>query len=260
MWLTLVLLVMAADNPADLLASKERFFTPRIGQAVPRDLTFLDETGKVVQLGDYGNDRPVILVMAYYKCPQLCTLVLNDLVKGLRGVGLFDVGRNLDVVVVSFDPTEKPALAAAKKAAYVADYGRPGAENGFHFLTGEQSQIDLLQEATGFRAVYDPSRKEYAHVRAIMILSPSWKLTHYFTDGAFAPLYLSQALTQATTGKSGSFISNFMQMCFVYDPVTSRYSLNILTAVRIGGVITIATMLGVWLGLWWRARRRPAAV
>src|SRR5262245_66003996 len=98
MWLTLALLVMAADSPADLLASKERFFTPRIGQMVPRDLTFLDEAGNKVKLGDYGNDRPVILVMAYYKCPQLCTLVLNDLVKGLRGVGIFDVGRNLDVV------------------------------------------------------------------------------------------------------------------------------------------------------------------
>ncbi|MGL4549963.1 MAG: SCO family protein, partial [Gemmataceae bacterium] len=228
-------------------------------QNVPRDLAFTDESGKPVTLGDYGNDRPVILVMAYFKCPQLCTLVLNDLVKGLRGVGIFDIGRNLDVVVVSFDPTEKPALAAAKKAAYVEDYGRPGAEKGFHFLTGSQPEIDRLHEATGFRAVWDEGRKEYAHVRAIMVLSPSWKLTHYFTDGAFAPLYLSQALTQATTGKTGSFISNFMQMCFVYDPVTSRYSLNVLTAVRAGGVITIATLLGVWLGLWWRSRRRPAA-
>lgn len=254
MWLTLALL-LSAEGPADLLASKEQFFTPRIGKTVPRDLAFVDEAGRRVTLGDYGGDRPVILVMAYYKCPQLCTLVLNDLVKGLRGVGLFEVGRNLDVVVVSFDPTEKPALAAAKKASYVEEYGKPGAEGGFHFLTGAQPEIDALMDATGFHAVYDSDRKEYAHVRAIMVTSPEWKLTHYFTDGAFAPLYLSQALTQATTGKTGSFLSNFMQMCFVYDPVTSKYSLNVLTAVRVGGVITVAVLLGVWLGLWWRARR-----
>lgn len=251
-------LLLAVETTPDVLASKERFLTPRVGELLPRDLAFVDEAGQSVTLGQYGGDRPVILVMAYYKCPQLCTLVLNDLVKGLRGVGIFDVGRNLDVVVVSFDPSEKPALAAAKKAAYVEDYGRPGAERGFHFLTGEQESINALMEATGFRAVYDPARKEYAHVRAIMVVSPAWKLTHYFTDGAFAPLYLSQALTQATTGKTGSFISNFMQMCFIYDPVTSRSSLNILTAIRIGGVVTIAVMLGVWLGLWWRARGRPA--
>ncbi|NBO92428.1 MAG: SCO family protein [Planctomycetia bacterium] len=259
MLLSLALMLCGTDNPTELLASKDQFLKPRIGQVVPKDLVFTDEEGKSVTLDQYGGDRPVILVLAYYKCPQLCTLVLNDLVKGLRGVGLFDIGRNLDVVVVSFDPSEKPELAAAKKAAYVEEYGRPGAEKGFHFLTGSQESINQLQEATGFRAVYDPQRKEYAHVRAIMIASPTWKLTHYFTDGAFAPLYLSQALTQATTGKTGSFISNFMQMCFVYDPVTSRYSINVMIAVRIGAIITIVTMLGLWLGFWWRARREPAA-
>src|SRR5262249_26301343 len=132
-----------AAGPEDLLASKEKFFTPKLGADVPRDLTFRDETGRTVKLGDYGNDKPVILVLAYYRCPMLCTLVLNDLVKGLRGVP-FLAGREFEVVVVSFDPREKPELAAAKKAAYVADYGKPGGEKGWHFLTGEQPEIDRL--------------------------------------------------------------------------------------------------------------------
>jgi protein SCO1/2 len=244
-----------AESPADLLASKERFFSPKVGAEVPRDIWFVDETGKRVTLGDYGGDRPVILVQAYYRCPQLCTLVLNDLVKGLRGVGLFQPGRNLDVVVVSFDPEEKPELAAAKKAAYVEDYGRPGSEGGWHFLTGEKEQIDRLADATGFHAVWDEEKKQYAHVRAITILSPGWKVTHYFTGGSFAPLYLSQALTQATTGKTGSFLNNFLQMCFIYDPVTSRYSLNILFAIRVGGGVVIALLLLMWLYMGWRAWR-----
>jgi len=251
-------------NPADLLASKERFFQPRIGNVIPGDLAFVDETGKQVTLDQYGKDRPIILVLAYYRCPQICGKTLADLNKALRSIGTYDVGRNLDVVVVSFDPKEVPAQAADYKKHYVELYvgdskqPRPDAEKGFHFLTGQQEQIDRLMEATGFYAVWNPEKGDYAHVRAIMILSPQRKITHYFTEGDYSPLYMSQALNEALTGKSGSFIQNFLLMCFIYDPVQGKNSMTVLTIVRIGGIITIAALGGIWLGMWWRARR-PAA-
>ena len=250
-----------AENPSDLLASKERFLQPRIGNVIPSDLHFRDDKGQEVTLGQYGNDRPLILVLAYYKCPLLCSVVLNDLNKALRGIGMFDVGRNLDVVVVSFDPREKPELAASYKKGHVDLYvgespqPRPDAEKGWHFLTGDQDQIDRLMEETGFYAVWNPEKNDYAHVRAIMVLSPKRKITHYFTEGAFAPLYLSQSLTEAATGKSGSFIQNFLQMCFIYDPVQGKNSMTVLTIIRVGGIVTIAVLVGIWLGVWWRASR-----
>jgi protein SCO1/2 len=249
------------SNPADLLASKERFFSPRIGNVLPSDLPFVNDKGEKVTLGQYGNDRPVVLVMAYYKCPQICSKTLSDLNKALRGLGTYDVGRNLDVVVVSFDPREKPELAAAYKNSHVELYvgesrqPRPDAEKGFHFLTGEQEQIDRLMEETGFYAVWNEEKQDYAHVRAIMILSPKRKITHYFTEGDYAPLYVSQALNEALTGKSGSFIQNFLMMCFIYDPVQGKNSMTVLTIIRIGGILTIAVFAGIWLGVWWRASR-----
>ncbi|MFQ3650594.1 MAG: SCO family protein [Gemmataceae bacterium] len=256
------------NNPADLLASKERFFQPRIGNIVSGDLSFVDDTGKPVTLNKYGNDRPIILVLAYYRCPQICGKTLSDLNKALRGIGTYDVGRNLDVVVVSFDPKEVPAQAADYKKQYVELYvgeskqPRPDAEKGFHFLTGQQEQIDQLMEETGFYAVWNPQKKDYAHVRAIMILSPQRKITHYFTEGDYSPLYMSQALNEALTGKSGSFIQNFLLMCYIYDPVQGKNSMLVLTIVKIGGILTIATLAGIWLGMWWRATRTttPAQV
>ena len=157
----LLLVSPVLAGPEDLLASKEKFFTPRLGDRVPVDLVFRDEAGKQVKLGDYGKTKPVVLVLAYLRCPMLCTLVLNDLVKGLRGVP-FSAGEEYEVVVVSFDAREKPELAKAKKDAYVEEYGRPGSESGWHFLTGEQPEIDRLMEAVGFRAVWDERQQQFA--------------------------------------------------------------------------------------------------
>jgi protein SCO1/2 len=242
-----------AAGPEDLLASKEKFFTPKLGAEVPRDLTFRDETGRTVKLGDYGNDKPVILVLAYYRCPMLCTLVLNDLVKGLRGVP-FLAGREFEVVVVSFDPREKPELAAAKKAAYVADYGKPGGEKGWHFLTGEQPQIDRLMEAVGFRAVWDPQQQQFAHARGIMILTPGRQMARYFLEGYYPPTDLRLALVEASEGRIHAPMDRILLMCFNYNPSTGRYSLAVLNVVRLGGLITVAVVVGFWVVTWRRRR------
>jgi protein SCO1/2 len=259
----------AADG--DLLASKDRYFTPRLGDRLPGDLAFVDEEGKTVRLADYGKDpskprgyRPVILVLAYFRCPMLCTLSLNDLVKGLHGVP-FDAGREFEVVVVSFDAREKPDLARAKKQAYVEDYARPGAEKGWHFLTGDQENIDRLMEAVGFRAVWDEKGQQFAHARGLLILgrdlsSDRLMVTRYFLGGAYPPRDLRLAITEASEGQVGNLMDRVLLMCFNYNPVTGKYSMTILNVVRGSAVVTVALLAGFWLLMWRRARRAAGLI
>jgi protein SCO1/2 len=267
-----ILLAPAAISAAndDLLSSKERYFTPRLGDKLPPDLVFRDEAGKQVRLIDFGKDpaqphgyRPVILVLAYFRCPMLCTLTLNDLVKGLHGVAL-DAGKDFDVVVVSFDARETPELARAKKKAYVEEYGRPGAENGWHFLTGDQENIDRLMEAVGFRAVWDEQGQQFAHARGLLFLgrdleSGQLMVTRYFLGGAFPPRDLRLAITETSEGQVGNVMDRVLLMCFNYNPVTGKYSVAILNAVKIGGLLTVALLVGFWVLMWRRARRRAVA-
>jgi protein SCO1/2 len=139
---------------------------------------FQDETGRPVALREYFGTKPVVLVMGYYRCPRLCSLVLNSLTDGLRDID-YEIGKEFTVVTVSVDPREKPELAAAKKAAYLEKYGRPGAAAGWHFLTGEETPIKNLADAVGFRYAYDSRTDQYAHASGIVILTPTGKIARY---------------------------------------------------------------------------------
>ena len=161
-------------------------FQQRLNEQIPPDLTFRDETGKPVRLGDYFGKRPVILNLVYYQCPMLCGEVLSGLTKSLK-ILKFDVGKQFDVLTVSFDPRETPELAAAKKAQILKNYGRPGAENGWHFLTGEQSSIAALTNAAGFQYQFDPKTGQFAHVAAILVLTPEGKVAQYYYGVEYAP-------------------------------------------------------------------------
>ena len=146
-------------------------YEQRLNVPIPPDLAFRDESGRDVTLGDYFGKRPLVFVLAQYRCPMLCNEVLNGLNEALRGLP-DSAGEGYDVLVVSFDAREKPELAAAKKASYVESYGRPGAENGFHFLTGEQASIDLLTDTVGFRYAYSKPQDRFAHPTGVMVLTP----------------------------------------------------------------------------------------
>jgi protein SCO1/2 len=261
--LLLVLAVPAARGETEaerVAALREKLFTPRLGDQVPLDLTFRDERGQTVTLGDYCGDVPVILVLAYYRCPSLCTLVLTDLVDGLRAPEMsFRAGSEFHVVVVSFDPSEKPDLAAAKKAAYVAEYGRPGAEAGFHFLTGDRRNIDRLTEAVGFKAIWDARQQQYAHARGILVLTPGGKVARYFL-GSFPPRDLRFAVVEASEGKVGSAMDWVRIMCFQYNPDTGKYSAAILRLVRVAGVVTVLGLAGFLYAAWRRSRRAGKGV
>ena len=231
----------------------------RLNEQVPLDLTFRDESGRAVHLGDYVQGKPVVLVLAYFRCPMLCTQVLNGLVSGLRGV-TFDIGREFDVVTVSFDPRDTPDLAAAKKQTYVADYGRPGAAQGWHFLTGEPPVIERLAQAVGFRYHFDERKGEFAHGSGIMILTPQGQIARYFFGIAFNPRDLRLGLVEAADGRIGSPVDQVMLYCFHYDAAIGRYTTAVLTFVRLGAVLVLGSLAGfVWFALRRERQRARAA-
>jgi protein SCO1/2 len=233
----------------------------RLGAAVPLDLPFKDEAGRRVTLGDCTAGKPTVLVLAYYRCPMLCTEVLNGLLAALRATPA-DVGSAFNVVVVSFDPREKPPLAAVKKASYLEGYGRPGADAGWHFLTGDPLAIAALADAVGFRYRYDPDTGQYAHGSGLVVLAPDGTVTRYLLGVRFEPRDLRLALAEASEGKVGSPTDQVLLLCFRYDPATGTYTFAVLRFVKwlsAAAVVGIAGLVGllVWRGH--RTARRRAA-
>lgn len=227
----------------------------RLNQPVPLDLQFRNEAGEPVTLRSLMRGKPVILSLAYYQCPMLCTLVLNGLTAAMKALP-FDAGNEFDVITVSFDPRDTPELAAKKKATYLGEYRRQGAEQGWHFLTGDEASIKALTDAVGFRYNYLPDKGQFAHAAGIMVLTPAGVLSRYFYGVEFAPRDLKFGLMEAADGKIGSPVDQLMLFCFQYDPATGRYTTVVLNAIRVGGVLTLVA-LGLFMVRSWR-RDRPA--
>ncbi len=221
-----------ADVPAALQGVG---FDQRLNEQVPMDVKFTDETGKTVRLGDYFGSKPVILVLAYYQCPRLCTLVLNGLVQGMLEMRL-NAGKDFNVLTVSFDPREDWQLAASKKESYLRRYGRPGAEAGWHFLTGKEDQIKRLTEAVGFRYRFDPVQNQFIHASGIMILTPTGKISRYLYDVHYPGRDLRLGLVEASNNKIGSPVDQILLYCFHYDASVGRYTASIMNIIRLLGV------------------------
>jgi protein SCO1/2 len=236
-------------------------FEQRLNEQVPLDLAFRDEAGRPIRLGDYCHNKPVILVLAYFKCPMLCTEVLNGLVRALLDVPLV-IGKDFNVLTVSFDPRETPEMAAAKKKTYLERFGRPEAEDGWHFLTGEEDAIKRLTEAVGFHYVYDSRNDQFAHASGILVLTPSGKISRYFFDIKYSPRDLRLGLVEASENRIGSPIDQILLFCFHYDPVDGKYGVTIMNFIRLGGVLTVLSIGALFTVLWRqerRGRRRDAA-
>lgn len=244
--LSVSLLFTPSVHAQDAEVLKKVGFDQRLNEQVPLDLKFTDEKGNVVKLGDYFGDKPVVLVLAYYECPMLCTLVLNGLTQAMKEMP-FTAGVEFNVVTVSFNPRETPDLAAAKKKNYLASYSRPGTEEGWHFLTGKPESIDALTQAVGFRYVYDAKQNQYIHTSGIMVLTPTGKISRYFYGITYPARDLRLGLIEASANKIGTPTDQILLYCFHYDPATGKYSASILNFVRFGGVLTVFVMIGmVW--------------
>jgi protein SCO1 len=228
----------------------------RLNAQIPLGLTFKDESGRTVKLGDYFGKRPVILTLNYFECPMLCTEVLNGLTSAL-GTMNFSIGKEFEVVTVSFDPRDTPELAAAKKANYVARYKREGAAAGWHFLTGNEPEISMLTRAVGFRYAYNKAAAQYAHASGIMVLTPEGRLSHYFYGIEYGPRDLRLSLIEAADHKIGSPVDQLLLACFHYDPSTGRYSLAVMRAVRAAGLATLLMIGGAVVIMRRRERKGP---
>jgi protein SCO1/2 len=214
----------------------------KLGSKVPLDLPFRDEAGRAVQLKEYFGSRPLILSFVYYGCEDLCPLVLDGLVRSLRPLS-FNIGDQFDVLTVSFDPRDTPALAAAKKRDFVGQYSRPGAEKGWHFLTGDEAAIKRLTEAAGFRFNYESEKDRFGHAAGILLLTPGGTIARYFYGIEFSPRDLRLGLIEASDGKIASPIDQLLLFCYHYDPVTGKYGLLITNIVRLGGVVTVIALI-----------------
>ncbi len=212
-----------------------------LDQQIPPNLNFRDETGKPVRLGDYFGKKPMILNLVYYNCPMLCGEVLSGLESALR-VLQFDVGKEFDVLTVSFDPRETPDMATKKKAEFLKRYGRAGAAEGWHFLTGPQESIDALTKAAGFQYQYDPKTGQFAHATAIMVLTPDGKIAQYYYGVEYAPKDLRLGLIQASENKIGTLADQVLLYCYHYDPATGKYGAIISRVLQLSGLATILAL------------------
>ncbi|MEA2236380.1 MAG: hypothetical protein QOC81_1104 [Thermoanaerobaculia bacterium] len=216
----------------------------KLDAQLPMDLMLRDESGNVVRLGQYFNHgRPVLLNFMYYRCPMLCPMVMDGIANGLTELR-FDIGKEFDVVTVSMDPRDTPEQATAKKETYVKRYGRFGAANGWHFLTGPESAIKKLTNAVGFQYAYDIKVDQFAHGAVLIAVTPQGRVSRYLYGFEYKARDLRLALVEASSGKIGTASDAILLLCYHYDPATGKYSRSAMNFVRAGGVATILSLAG----------------
>jgi protein SCO1/2 len=241
----------ANDKPPTILNGVG--IAQHLNQQLPLDLTFTDDTGKLVQLGSYFGKKPAILALVYYQCPMLCSEELNGLTSSLLMVDEVP-GRDFNVIVVSIDPNEGTDLAAAKKRSYLRRYGRPETADGWHFMTGTQPNIDALTKAVGFGYVKIPGPDgkltQFAHASAIQIVTPQGKLAQYYMGVEYSPKDIRLGLVEASNNRIGSKVDNILTYCYHYDPQTNKHSLIVARVVQLGGAMTVILLGGfMWIML-----------
>jgi protein SCO1 len=215
-----------------------------LNQQIPLDLGFVDEKGQPVQLRQYFGQKPVIITMVYYTCPMLCSQVLSGLTGTLVSVSAFNVGREFNVVTVSFDPRDTPRAAMDTKTRYLKRYRRAGSEGGWHFLTGKQEQIHALAQALGFRYTWDEQNQQYAHASGIMLLTPDGRIAQYYYGIEYAPRDLRLGIVEASKGKIGTVVDQLLLYCYHYDPTQGKYGVVIFNVLRISALATVLVLGG----------------
>ena len=222
--------------------------TQKLNSQVPLDASFKDENGKTVNLKTLGKDKPIVLAIVFFECRTLCSEVINESVRSLKDVP-FTPGKEFNVVVLSMNPRETPALASEKKSDYMKMYARPESEKGWHFLTGEKKQIDRVANAIGFRYAYDADSDQYAHPNGITFLTPHGKVARYFLNLTYPPRDLKFGLMEASKERIGSPVDQLLLTCFHYDPTVGRYGASIMGIVRLAGGLTVFLLVAMVFSL-----------
>jgi len=218
-------------------------FDQRLDQPLPLETRFKDEEGRDVALGDFFGSKPIVLAFVYFECPMLCTQVLNGLTTSLT-VLTETVGRDFDVVAISFDARETPALANGKKKSHLDRYKRPESAGGWHFLTGDEAAIRAVTDAAGFKFVWDAQTQQFAHPSGIIVATPEGKLSRYFFGIEYAPRDVKFALMESSAGRIGNMVDQLLLYCYHYDPASGSYGFVAMGAVRVGGALTVLALVG----------------
>jgi len=236
--------IPAGEKPRDL---EEVRIDQRLNESLPLDAVFRDENGNEVKLGSYFGNKPVVLAFVYYSCPMLCNQVLNGMTSGLDVLKAFNIGKEFQVVTVSFDPRETPELARQKKDTYIKWYKREGASEGWHFLTGDQANIDRITEAAGFYYKWDEKTTQFIHSSGIMIATHDGRLARYFYGIEYAPKDLKLGLIEASDGKIGNAVDQLLLYCYHYDPASGKYGLMVMNLMMAGGALTLIAMIVMFI-------------
>jgi protein SCO1 len=215
-----------------------------MNQQIPLDLTFMDENGQPVQLKQYFGSKPVILSLVYFQCPMLCSQVLSGMAGAFNGIRRFSVGRDFDVLTVSFDPRDTPESARESKKTYLQRYRRPGAAQGWHFLTGKKEQIDALASAVGFRYAWDPQIQQFAHASGIMLLTPDGRVAQYYYGIEYAPRDIQFGIIEASQGRIGNLVDKVILYCYHYDPARGKYGAVVFNILRLSALATVLVLGG----------------
>jgi protein SCO1/2 len=230
-------------------------YEQKLDSQIPLNLAFRDEGGSPVRLGDYFGGKPVVLILAYYRCPMLCSQVLAGATHAFRQLP-FRIGQQFNVLTVSFDPRETPALATASKQTYIASYGQPQAAEGWHFLIGQQPEITALTQAVGFHYAWDAQSKQYAHATGIVVLTPSGKVAQYFYGIDYPAQDLRLALVQSSQERIGSLADEVLLFCSHYDPNSGRYTALMGRVLQISGAFTLLILGGVLFLLFYLDKKK----
>lgn len=251
---------LAVDRPPELEGVG---ITEHLGSSVRLDeLHFVNELSEPVTLGKYfRNDKPVVLLMIYFRCPSLCNMVLNGLLDALRTFE-WSIGKEFDLVAVSINPEETPELATEKKANYLKLYNstgnRPEAEKGWHFLTGQEDQIRSLASDLGFDYKYLEKEKEYAHAAAIFVLTPEGKISRYLYGVKFKTNDLRFSLMDASKNRIGTTLDQVLLFCFHFDPSKNSYTLRMWRVVQLVLFLQVTVGGALLYGLWRSDRKKQA--
>jgi len=242
-----------AQQPGPPPILREVSIAQRLNEPIPPEIIFRDENGQTVHLGDYFGTKPIVLSLVYFDCPALCTEVLNGELRTMKAISL-DLGKDFDAITVSFEPKDTPELAKAKRDVYAGQYGRPGARENWHFLTGDQPSIDALTQAAGFHYAYDSASRQYAHAAAILVLTPHGRIARYFYGVQYPGRDVRLGLVEASEGKIGTPTDHALLYCYQYDPATGKYGLVVMNVVRAAGVLTVL-VLGIFMFVMFRRER-----
>lgn len=242
----------------DIAELKKIDVVERLGNKIPFDLHFVDDSGKAILIGDYFNkDKPVILNLAYYTCPMLCNLVMNGIAQGVKQLDLLP-GKDFQIITISIDPRDSAALASEKRANYIKSIGKPGIDAGWRFLIGSADQSRTLADAVGFEYFYDKEKEQYAHPAVIMILTPDGHISRYLYGIEFKKNNLRLALLEASQGKIGDTLDRILLFCYHYDPDAKGYVLFATNLMKLGGLVTVILLAVILALLWMNDRSRKS--